>query len=418
LCLLFSAVDAKFQSGQVRIGAAKRTQKKAWQYVSKFGYGMGQGTWQARLKLSFPKTLAKDVKIQMHAYLDEDWPEVEAIEDECERVSKAKRSHDIVLNATGEWSDWKTQTFTQNIRPHIWYIAVSDCNGSLNNSTHRIKFEIRFRQAGGSEFSVEMRYLIPANIIILIGFTCFFRYYWKGARQFAASAGSTHPVIWTLSVTMGVQYLAQFLHTLHLLQYSYNGSGLKALEVISEVLFMLSQVSQASLLIIIALGYTLLQAKLGELDLVIPVSFLAALVHMLLVGLGKLRDDESYKFHENEGVPGWILLAMRLLLLVWFLWALSSTEQEAKNNLQLRGFLAQFRVVGSLYFLAYPAIFMITKCFAPYLQYTVMAIGLMVMQLGSNVWLASLFLTRGRYFRVSTLSISELPGGCRVVKDE
>merc|ERR1740138_808520 len=59
-----------------------------------------------------------------------------------------------------------------------------------------------------------------------------------------------------------------------------------------------------------------------------------------------------------------------------------------------------------------------TKCFAPYLQHFVMTIGLMVMQLGSNVWLASLFLTRGRYFRVSTLSISELPGGCRVVKDE
>jgi len=49
-----------------------------------------------------------------------------------------------------------------------------------------------------------------------------------------------------------------------------------------------------------------------------------------------------------------------------------------------------------------------------------MSIGLMVMQASSSVWLATLFLTRGEYFKVSTLSASELPGGCKVgmVKEE
>jgi hypothetical protein len=365
----------------------------------------------------FPKTLPAGTTIQFHEYLDEQWLDVEALENDCDRAKKARKTKSIELSPSGNWSEWERGSVRQTMRPHIWYYALSDCNGTLRNSTHRIKWEMQFEQEGGSEFSVEMRWMLPANIIFLAGFTLFFRVFFQGARQFARSAGSTHPVIWTLCGTMAVQYLAQVLHTVHLWRYRSNGSGIKAFEVISEVLFMFSQVSQASLLIIIALGYTLLQSKLGELDLVIPASFLAALVHMLLVGFGKLQDDESYKYHENEGVPGWILLVMRLLLLIWFLWAVQSTGNAAKNNVQLRAFLTQFRAVGSLYFLAYPAIFMVTKCFAPYIQHGVMAIGLMCMQLGSNVWLAALFLTRGRYFRVSTLSMSELPCG-RIVKEE
>ncbi len=96
-----------------------------------------------------------------------------------------------------------------------------------------------------------------------------------------------------------VEFLCwQTMHTIHLLAYKYDGDGLKACEVLSEILFMLSQagkgfspegligmrlgcnlnlcpelefsaeeVIQTSLLILIALGYTLLQSKIGELDL-------------------------------------------------------------------------------------------------------------------------------------------------------
>merc|ERR1712087_489555 len=124
------------------------------------------------------------------------------------------------------------------------------------------------------------------------------------------------------------------------------------------------------------------------------------------------------KYHENEGVIGYILLSIRLMLYIWFLWAVSSSAKA--GGMKLRSFLSMFRMAGSIYFLTYPAIFMITKLFAPYMQHAVMSVGLMCMQLGSNVWLASLFLTRGDYFKVSTLSDSELPGGTKVglIKEE
>merc|ERR1711988_2082889 len=124
----------------------------------------------------------------------------------------------------------------------------------------------------------------------------------------------------------------------------------------------------------------------------------------------------GYKYHENEGPVGWVLLVLRLLLYVWFLWAVQSTA--AEGGMRLRQFCAQLRVAGSLYFLAYPAIFLITKQFAPYLQYSIMASGLMLMQMGSNIWLASLFLRKSEYFKVSTLNSSWLRGGARVGVDK
>merc|ERR1711879_583671 len=103
---------------------------------------------------------------------------------------------------------------------------------------------------------------------------------------------------------------------------------MKGLEVLSEIMFMLSQVIQTSLLILIALGYTLIQSKIGELDLMIPMCFMVGIIHIMLVGFGKLQDDASYKYHENEGVIGWVLMAMRLALYLWFLWAVQCMASE------------------------------------------------------------------------------------------
>lgn len=401
---------AKLQAGPVRISGVKR--ENHWKYLSKFGYSTGIGSFKVRLRLHQPKSIAEEVKLNFEVFLDEDWPAVEAEKDVCERRKWTRQRRDVVIKADGQWGDWLNGTLSQNIRPHIWYFALSDCDGVLRNFTHRFKFEFHAAQEGGSEFSVEMGWMLPANVIFLVGFGFYTWWVYKRVAAFQRSAGSIHPVIWILGIGVFIHCVAQVFHTLHLYCYRSDGAGIKGLEVLSEILFMLSQVVQTSLLILIALGYTLLQSRIGELDLMIPMCFMVGVIHIMLVGFGKLKDDESYKYHENEGVIGWILLTMRLLLYAWFAWAVQSSASE--GGTRLRSFLRQFFAAGSVYFLAYPTIFLTTKMFAPYLQHTVLQIGLMIMQASSNVWLATLFLTRGEYFRVSTLSDSELPGGVKI----
>uniref|UniRef100_A0A7S4VID5 GPR180/TMEM145 transmembrane domain-containing protein n=1 Tax=Alexandrium monilatum TaxID=311494 RepID=A0A7S4VID5_9DINO len=408
--------EAKLQSAQVRL-KGPRLQNR-WKYISKFGYSLGTGTFGVRLQLRRPKNVATEGKVSLEVYLDEDWKRVEAIEDVCERPRHARKVQNITVPPSGEWGEWTNDTLSQWIRPHIWYFVISDCNDSLPNLTHSVRFEFHGLQDGGSEFSVEMRGMLPAHLLFVTGFAVFVLRFYRKTVAFSRSAGSVHPVIWILSSVVILHFLALLLHTLHLLVYRSNGVGLVALDVLSEIFFALSQVTQTSLLILIALGYTLLQSCIGELDLMIPVCFMVGVIHVMLVGFGKLKDDSAYAFHENEGVLGWILLVLRLLLYVWFLWAVQSSASESGSR--MRGFLAKFRAMGSLYFLSYPLIFLVTKCFAPYLQNGVMTVGLEAMQAASSVWLSVLFLDRGEYFKVSTLSASELPGGSKfgVVKEE
>lgn len=402
-------MTGKLQAGSIRIGGPKKD--NTWKYLSKFGYAIGRGTYSVRIQLAQPNKIKQDAKIELEVFLDEDWPDIENVE-YCKRKERMRHARELKVQSSGNWSEWVHGTLRQTVRPHIWYFALSDCNASLQNFTHRFRFEFKALQEDESHFSIEMRWMLSVNLLALSGLTGFMAIFVQRSKAFWRSAGSVHPVIWTLASAMIIQYSAQFLHTLHLFRYRSDGQGLRALEVLSEIFFMLSQVIQTSLLILIGLGYTLLQSKIGELDLMIPMCFMIAVIHIMLVGFGKIKDDASYKYHEHEGVIGWILLVMRLLLLTWFLWAVQSTASE--GGMKLQNFIRQFRAAGSMYFLAFPTIFLITRQFAPYLQHKVMQSGLLCMQLGSNVWMMKLFLTRGEYFKVSSLNSSELPGGCRV----
>lgn len=413
LVLLNEHADAKFAAGHVRIGGAKKD--NSWKYLSKFGYAVGEGRFQVRVQLHVPKNIIHDTNVKLEVYLDEDWDKVEAMEDLCSRKELARQTRDVLIDKEGQWSAWVNGSLHQSMRPHIWYFALQDCDNALQNFTHRIKYEFHAQQSDDCEFSVESRWSLSSNVICLFALSVFVFHCYTRAKSFFKETG-VHPVVWTLATAIIMQYLAQLCHTGHLYWYRSDGKGLKGLEVISEILFMLSQVIQTSLLILIGLGYTLIQSKIGELDLMIPMCFMVAVIHIMLVGFGKIQDDASYKYHENEGAVGWVLLVMRLLLYAWFMWAVQSTARE--GGMRLQQFCMQFRIAGSLYFLAYPLIFIITKRFAPYWQHCIMSSGLMLMQMGSNVWLASLFLRRSDYFKVSTLNSSFLPGGARVGVDK
>jgi len=223
------------------------------------------------------------------------------------------------------------------------------------------------------------------------------------------STGSVHVVVWVLTIAMMLQFAGQVVEIVHLWRFRSDGVGLQTLDTLSQVLLMMSQVVQTTLLISIALGYTLLHMSMDELALLKPITLAVCVVHAALVAAGKLCGDSNFKYHENEGVVGWALLALRLGLYMWFVVAVKASQQ--KGGFRLRAFLEQFRTAGTIYFLAYPVLFVVVQVFAPYLQHPIMQTGLLTMQTASHFWLARLFLSRGNYFKASVLGSSVLPGG-------
>lgn len=335
----------------------------------------------------------------------------------CEKKSFATTTVPVTLDGTGVWGDWTNKTFIPT-EPSMLYFVLHDCDIALQNFSHRISVEFRALQSNGSQFSIEMQGMLLVNFLCLALVAVHTLHVLTLTRAFFRSADSVHPVIWVLLVAMAIQYVGHAAHTFHLWRYWYDGVGVKVLEVASELLFALSQVMLSTLLIIIALGYTLLQSNIGELDLMIPVGFMVAVVHLILVGLGKVKDDSAYKFHDNEGPVGWILLILRVLLYFWFRWAINATAREGGGR--LGRFCGEFRTAGTVYFLMFPVVFLATMLFKQHWRYAVMATCMMVKQVGCNIWLGHLFLKRGSYYSVSTLGSSFLPGGTKfgIVKEE
>lgn len=388
-----------------------------WQFLSKFGYGKGVGEYKMRARLTEQWQGSSELTetrndgfqyLDFDVFLDEQWPQVQTLPSCALRSAEAKKTHAFHMAESGEWSEWETGTVAQNVRPHIWYFVVSNCRQALGTSPFVLEYEIHMTQVDGSEFSVEMRSMLSWNSFVLLCFLPFIAYFCVRCCTFASSAGGLHDVIWVLAAAIAFQFAAQVLHTLHLWRYQSDGIGLHALDLLSEVLFMFSQVVQTTLLIAIAMGFTLLPSRDGCVVVVKWIALLSLAIHAALVGFSKNKDESACKYHENEGAVGWVLLSVRLMLLGWFLVATQSSQQA--GGLRLHDFLQRFRLAGVMYFLAYPLLFVLVQVFAAYLQHPILQVGLTLMQTSSVVWLAELFLSRGTYFKVSTLSSSVLPG--------
>jgi hypothetical protein len=263
------------------------------------------------------------------------------------------------------------------------------------------------KQFDGSEFSYEMRPVMTVNAIALACLVCFLLRYCARCASFAKSTGTLHAVIWILSAAIALQFIAQLLHTLHLWGYRSNGVGMPIADLLAEVLLMLSQVVQTALLIAIAMGYTLLPSKAGNVVIVKWIAVASLTIHAALVTFAKTQDESHCKFHENEGPIGWVLLSVRLLLFAWFHFATQASQQE--GGLRLQDFLRSFHRAGAIYFMGYPVLFVVVQFFAAYLRHPIMQVGLLAMQTASSLWLSELFLSRGTYFKVSVLSSSFLP---------
>merc|ERR1712107_572244 len=116
-----------------------------------------------------PKTIAQDAKLELSIYLDEDWAKVDGEKDPCDRLKHSRQKREISVKKDGQWSDLVSGSLSQSVRPHIWYFALSDCGGALQNFTHRLRFEFNAKQANGSQFSIEMRGMMTVNILCLAG---------------------------------------------------------------------------------------------------------------------------------------------------------------------------------------------------------------------------------------------------------
>jgi len=390
--------SCKFMGGSVTVGG--NYSSDLWKYVTKFGWAVGRGNYTVswRLREARPEPL----EVQMLLYLDEGWEAAHSAPACAMNADTSPRkTFAVSLPSDGSWAKPNEGHVKQNVRAHIWYFVMSACDAHLREPVI-LDFVFFAEQEGGSQFSVEQRYMFPLHSVMLVCSTILLAFYVKMCRQ------TRHPVIWTLSFIIALQYAAQVLHTTHLYLYMKDGMGNTVLETLSDVFFVCSQETQSALLILISWGYCFSTTRSGRVESMLPIAAALWIVHAGVVALSKSRDGAHDKHCEHEGFAGCFLVLLRLIMLARFSSSVEELQRHATRR--KRDFLQTFKTAGTAYFVTYPLLFIMVQFFAPYLRQTFMQTSLMAFQLLSDVWLSRLFFARGPFYQMSVWSGSQLPG--------
>jgi hypothetical protein len=77
---------------------------------------------------------------------------------------------------------------------------------------------------------------------------------------------------------------------------------------------------------------------------------------MMIIGLAKITDDHQSKYHKYEGWQGYTIMVLYLGQYAYFLGNIITTRYQTEN---IKRFMIQLAIYGSLYLLSFPIFFVI-----------------------------------------------------------
>eukprot|EP00744_Colponema_vietnamica_P007984 GILI01011426.1.p1 GENE.GILI01011426.1~~GILI01011426.1.p1 ORF type:complete len:436 (+),score=112.33 GILI01011426.1:144-1451(+) len=412
IALMISSCEAKvFQSTTLL------SKNQEWRYISKFGYNIGEGHWQFRAR--FTRPLQDDgfftIPLSLHIYLDEQWDDVSTAETCQAKQDFARLKETSFVPMDGSWSNPVSGSLSQYIRPHVWFFSLSDCDRGVFDvhGDLPLQFEFLFLNPNENHFSVEEQGSLSIHLCILLAYVSFLVYHLRhvvSRFKTGLDDSSVHPSVHLVNAAIVMAVLATLCEVLHLWVFKGDGVGVFALDILNQAISTCSQLCLAFLFIFMAWGWTLTQSTIPHSSLFLPSCGVVLFLHVVLIVASNFSEEAPYKFHENEGLPGYGLLILRLVLFAWFAQGVNITYNNEKPGSSRQTFLLTFAVLCSVWFLAFPTVLTVTAIFAPYLRHRVLTIGMFLVQSVALACLSRLFLAKGQFFRVSTFSQSLLPG--------
>ena len=262
---------------------------------------------------------------------------------------------------------------------------------------------------------------VTVAFLILLSFEAFCVW-----TVFGQSAPKMHLAVRLLLVAQTLQLTAYACELIHLSAYADDGRGSPFMDHLDEVLEAAATFIIMFELICVGCGWTLLDfgqglggeqghggrgATRNAMELLRnPAKIfsggagrsalnLAALgvlgvagLSTLLVLMGKKEDSDFDAFHDHETTAGHLAAMMRLVLGVLFFLAVSASIRTAQGQQRVQQFLASLRIVGTLWFVAFPVLLFSVEAFAHYNQHFVVSAGVIYLQTAAMAGLSYIFL--------------------------
>ena len=401
--LLLAAAQAKVISTTVTLSEAVD-----WAYVTKFAVDIGSGEYTFRAKFTKPLTSLNETKsLDMYIYRDLDW-NTALNQLTCEGKTRHSHSHKVVrVPAAGEWSEQVQGKMKQKVRPYYWYFALADCGHQLHGA-YRIRLEATLTNSDGSHFSLEDRDMEYIYLFFLLFFLFFLSANIFHLLRRFRQTDSLEPPLFLLNLSISGQISSLMFGGLHMLIYSYDGSGFSVFDFFHQTAELGSHLLLTILFLLISLGWVLKFSEFPDLEIYLPVSFLVVVLQLLIAGLGRLADDSHSKYTDYEGISGILLLCMRIGLWIWFAFNMKSLYNSSQPT--LRTLVWELSLIGTVYLLSFPGLVLVSYIIAPYVRKKVVLIGSLVIQMVAFIVTSRLLSSKSKFYKMSTMAESVLPG--------
>lgn len=252
-----------------------------------------------------------------------------------------------------------TFVVTDQKQPTFWYVVLIDCHlsvlknkscswteGSKRDNTvyqysiHLVNGKPDLVEGSSSssllthEFSYEQQDLILYLVMMSLYTTLLVCQVYAVLKQ-----RHRNILVFLFSTSLSMHCLSFFFSTLHKIVYAQNGLGFTTLNMVADILRILSLGLFILFVLIIAKGWPITRSEVtGKPLLLLSWLFYVAIELILLVWIkGSL--DEMKEIDEYHTLPGWISLIFRIVIMLWFLCELRATMMLEQNQLRLRFYL-------------------------------------------------------------------------------
>jgi hypothetical protein len=180
----------------------------------------------------------------------------------------------------------------------------------------------------------------------------------------------------TLNIAIGLEFTHIILQTLQLVIYALNGSGFAFIGFFADLFCVLSQLVVIILLIFMSTGWGIRNMGEPDMDVFIPILILVFIVQIMVTIISTVVEESYYTFSDYDGLPGYLIIIMRVLMWIWFVVSIFFNFEEKSGN--IADFVTNLMIMGSAYIMSMPTIIAFSWLFSDVMRSKMIIIGTFV----------------------------------------
>ena len=127
------------------------------------------------------------------------------------------------------------------------------------------------------------------------------------------------------------------------------------------------------IILLLGCGWTITYVDVLERDNYLIIGGIAFATNSSIAFLTFLDDGEGHKFHDFSGIPGFLLVLIRLSMWVFFVAQTSKTEKMMPKKHHV--FFVRMKLAGTIYLLAFPFLYFLSSFVAAYMRHRLFVFG-------------------------------------------